>query len=346
MKELKTKKKNSLFKKILIKLNRFFGFEIIDQSNYSIASLDKDGYENLSKEGLHSITLPLGKLRIKRPAKYLHIILRSCASVKMLSQSKERIFSREKYEYSIRTLISLIKSLNNSKKIFDKIGLKLTIIDHNSENEVIKKYKEVLNNAFFKYEIVDLEFDKFKSKINNTNQQNKSVTEKQKSNMSNIHQSLELSLNSEDLIYFVEDDYIHKNNSIEEMIFTYEKISTLIDDELFLCPIDYPYLYNEPQKTNILIGNKYHWRRIDQTLCTFLTSKKMINKYYDKFLSMCQFEHYPFEKPLHEIYKKEYCFSPIPTLAVHFTNINSVYGISPNINLNKLWNESDFKKKD
>jgi len=346
VKELKTKKKNSLFKKILIKLNRFFGFEIIDQSNYSIASLDKDGYENLSKEGLHSITLPLGKLRIKRPAKYLHIILRSCASVKMLSQSKERIFSREKYEYSIRTLISLIKSLNNSKKIFDKIGLKLTIIDHNSENEVIKKYKEVLNNAFFKYEIVDLEFDKFKSKINNTNQQNKSVTEKQKSNMSNIHQSLELSLNSEDLIYFVEDDYIHKNNSIEEMIFTYEKISTLIDDELFLCPIDYPYLYNEPQKTNILIGNKYHWRRIDQTLCTFLTSKKMINKYYDKFLSMCQFEHYPFEKPLHEIYKKEYCFSPIPTLAVHFTNINSVYGISPNINLNKLWNESDFKKKD
>ena len=83
----------------------------------------------------------------------------------------------------------MIKSLNNSKKIFDKIGLKLTIIDHNSENEVIKKYKEVLNNAFFKYEIVDLEFDKFKSKINNTNQQNKSVTEKQKSNMSNIHQS-------------------------------------------------------------------------------------------------------------------------------------------------------------
>ena len=345
MKELKTKKKNSLFKKILIKLNRFFGFEIIDQSNYSIISLDKEGYENLSKEGLHSITLPLGKLQIERPVKFLHIILRSCASIKMLSQSKERVFGKEKYEYSLRTLVSLIKSLNNSKKIFEKIGLKLTIIDHNSGTEVIEKYKEVLSKVFFKYEIVNLEFDEFKSKINNINQQNESVTEKQKSNMSNIHQSLILSRNSEDLIYFVEDDYIHKNNSIEEMILTYEKLSTLINDELFLCPIDYPYLYNEPQKTNVFIGNKYHWRRIDQTLCTFLTSKKMINKHYDKLLSMCQFEHYPFEKPLHEIYKKEYCFSPIPSLAVHFTNINSVYGISPNINLNKLWTENDFKKK-
>ena len=30
--------------------------------------------------------------------------------------------------------------------------------------------------------------------------------------MSNINQSIELATNSEDLIYFVEDDYIHKNS--------------------------------------------------------------------------------------------------------------------------------------
>ncbi len=73
----------------------------------------------------------------------------------------------------------------------------------------------------------------------------------------------------------------------------------------FLCPIDYPYLYMEPNKTNILIGNSHHWRRIDQTLCTFLTSSQMINKHFNQLVSMCEKEHYPFEKPLHEIYKKE-----------------------------------------
>ena len=98
MKEIKIKKKKSLITKILIKLNRIFGFEIIDQSNYSVDSLDKFGYENLSKEGAYSITLPLGKFEIKRPVKSLHIILRSCASVKMLTQNKDRIFGREKYE--------------------------------------------------------------------------------------------------------------------------------------------------------------------------------------------------------------------------------------------------------
>tara|TARA_B100001175_G_scaffold280503_1_gene258353 strand:+ start:1282 stop:2316 length:1035 start_codon:yes stop_codon:yes gene_type:complete len=344
VKEIKIKKKKSIIKKLLIKLNRFFGFEIVDQSTYLVESLDKYGYENLSKEGVHSITLPLGKMEIKRPVKSLHIILRSCASVKMLTQNKDRIFSKEKYEYSIRTLNSLVKSLNYSKNIFKNIGIELTIIDHNSETNVIQKYKKILDNQFFKYKIVNLDFEKYKSSIENINEQNKTVTENQKSNMINIKQSLNLGKNSDDLIYFVEDDYLHKDNFIEEMIYTYEKFSTLFKDEIFLCPIDYPYLYMGPEKTNILIGNSYHWRRIDQTLCTFLTSSKMINKYFDQLISMCEKEHYPFEKPLHEIYKKEYCFSPIPSLAAHFTNINSVYGISPNMNLNKLWAESEFNE--
>ena len=344
MKQIKTKKKKSLIKKILIKLNRIFGFEIIDQSNYSVDSLDKYGYENLSKEGVNSITLPLGKLQIKRPVKSLRIILRSCASIKMLTQNKERVFNKEKYEYSIRTLNSLVKSLNYSKNIFSNIDIKLTIIDHNSESNVIQKYKKILNNQFFLNEIINLDFDKYKSSIKNLNEENKTVTENQKSNMSNIKQSLDLAKNSDDLVYFVEDDYLHRENSIEEMIYTYEKLSTLFNDELFLCPIDYPYLYMQPEKTNVLIGNSHHWRRVDQSLCTFLTSSKMINKHFNQLSSMCEKEHYPFEKPLHEIYKKEYCFSPIPSLAVHFTNINSIYGISPNTNLDKLWAENEFKE--
>ncbi len=344
MKQIKIKKKKSFLKKFLIKLNRLFGFEIIDQSNYLVESLNKYGYENLSKEGVHSITLPLGKLEIKRPVKSLHIILRSCASVKMLTQNKDRIFGREKYEYSIITLNSLVKSLNYSKKIFNNIGLKLTIIDHNSEKNIIQKYKRILDKQFFDYKIVNLDFEKHQSSIESINEENKTVTENQKSNMVNIKQSLYLAKNSDDLIYFVEDDYVHKDNSIEEMIYTYEKLSTLFEDEIFLCPTDYPYLYMKPEKTNVLIGNSYHWRKIDQTLCTFLTSSKMINKYFNQLINMCEKEHYPFEKPLHEIYKKEYCFSPIPSLSIHLTNINSVYGISPNINLDKLWKENEFKE--
>jgi len=127
------------------------------------------------------------------------------------------------------------------------------------------------------------------------------------------------------------------------MVYSYEKFSTILGNELFLCPTDYPYLYFDSKDTKIILGNQSHWRKIDQTLCTFLTSKDMVNKHYDKLISMCKIEHSPFEKPLHEIFKTEICLSPIPSLAVHFTNLNSIYGISPIVNIKKLWEENVYE---
>ena len=56
---------------------------------------------------------------------------------------------------------------------------------------------------------------------------------------------------------------------------------------------------------------------------------------------MSENEHDPFETPLHKIYEKEFVLSPIPSLAMHCTNINSVFGLSPNIDWVKLWEENE-----
>lgn len=335
----KTRKSN-FFKKLFIKFCRAFDFEIIDQGDLSLPVTNRKGSENLSSIGKESLVLPMGRIKIKRPVKSLDIILRTCASVNMLTQSKKRIFKSSKENYSLKTLKSIINSINSSKKNLKKIKIKLIIIDHNSEKKVIEKFKKLLKNQFFKSEIKSLNINFYKRKIKKTNQQGKKVTDNQISNMSNINQSLNVGKNCEDLVYFVEDDYIHKINAIEEMLLSYERISSQIGKELIMCPADYPYLYNKLQNSKVILGNNCHWRSIEESLCTFLTSKKIINKHFKKFVSACEFEHYPFEKPFHDIYKKELCISPMPSLAVHFTNINSIYGLSPLINYEKLWKEN------
>ena len=78
--------------------------------------------------------------------------------------------------------------------------------------------------------------------------------------MANIHQSLIEAKNSEDLIYFVEDDYIHNKDSLNEMVLTFERISSQIKNDIFLCPTDYPYLYSKAEPTQIFLGSNYHWR--------------------------------------------------------------------------------------
>tara|TARA_Y100001970_G_C14242635_1_gene865874 strand:+ start:2757 stop:3785 length:1029 start_codon:yes stop_codon:yes gene_type:complete len=341
MREIKSKKK-SLIVKIFIKLCRIFGFEIIDQSNFSVPTSNKNINDTLSIPGNRSISLPLGKVQITRPIKSLDIVLRTCMSVNMLTQTKKRMFEKNKEEYSKRTLVSIIKSINHARNLFKEIKFKIYIIDHNSTKNQIDLLKEILKKSEISFEIIDLELDKFSKEIKKINEENKEVTTNQKSNMSNIHQSLWLSKEkSEDLTYFVEDDYVHETVSLTEMLYSYERIASLTKKELIICPTDYPYLYSKVESTRIFLGENRHWRQIDQTLCTFLTSKRIIDKYWNELTSMCKLEHYPFEKPLHNIYKKEICISPIPSLAVHFTNVNSIYGLSPNIDWKRLWEENE-----
>ena len=340
MKKIENNTKNNFLKKIFIKICRILGYEIIDQNNFFIPTAEKSLNDTLSVQGEKSINLPLGEVKITRKVKNFDIIIRTCASVKMLTQNKNRIFEKEKIEYTLRSINSILKSIIKSKKNHPNIFFKLSIVDHNSSKESLTKIENLLKESNLNYHIYNLKIDEFEDRINKINQKNEKSTINQISNMCNIFKSLELSKNAKDLIYFVEDDYIHENNSISEMIFAYERIASLTRNEIIMCPTDYPYLYMKADDTKLFLGENYHWRKVNETLCTFLMSKEIVDKYRSKLTSMCTQEHYPFENPLHEIYKKELCISPVPSLAIHCTNINSAFGLSPNKDWKKLWDEN------
>jgi len=341
MKKQKNQIRTNFLKKIFIKVCRIFGYEIIDQSNFYVPTQEKELNENLSIQGKKSITLPLGETKISRKVNSLTVIFRSCTGVNMLTQNKKRLFNESKSEYTFRSLNSIIKSLNQAKLVLPKIEFNIILIDVNSEQNDIEQMKKQLEKSNLKNSIISLNVKEFLNDIKDINAKKEQVTENQISNMSAIHKSLLVAKDQcNDLIYFVEDDYLHQLDSIFEMIFTYERISSQMNRELFICPSDYPYLYTKAETTNIFLGSNKHWRKVDESLCTFLTSKIILEKHWEKLISMCQFEHYPFEQPLHEIYKSEYCLSPMPSLALHCTNINSVFGLSPNINWKKIWEEN------
>ena len=343
MKETAKINKTGFFKKFFIKICRLLGYEIIDQSNFYVPTLKKSLGENLNILGKKSITVPMGEIRISRKISDFTIIFRSCTSVNMLTQSKKRLFDKNKSEYTFRSLNSILKAIIHCKSNLPNLNFNIIIVDHNSKKEDINMMRNMIEKFKIKYNIINLDTKEFVNQIKKTNSKNENVTTNQISNMSNIYKSLLLAKNEcKDLIYLVEDDYIHLKDSFQEMIFTYEKIASMLKKEIILCPIDYPYLYNKLEPTNIILGASRHWRVVEESLCTLFTSKKMIINNWEKFTSMCKFEHYPFELPLHEIYKKEYCLSPIPSLAMHCTNINSAYGISPNLDWEKIWKDNEI----
>ena len=323
-------------KKLFIRLCKLLGYEILDQNNFTSPTLKKELNEDLSIINEKSIVLPLGEVKITKKINSILIIFRMNTNIDIWDQNKKRLFEYPKIEYSKRSLNSLIKSIRFCQNKYSNIKIKTIIVDDNSTKDNLSQINKIIENK--NIEIVSLDYSKYEKVI--ANQKNKETF----ANLASLLQSFELGKEKgEDLIFFVEDDYLHFEPMLEEMIASYERIASQINKDIFICPADYPYLYMNNEKTNILIGNKRHWRTINTTLCTFMTTKSLLNIYWDNFYSTCLTRNDPFEKYLNQIYQKEICISPLKSLSLHLTNINSSYGLSPLINYKKLWDENITK---
>ena len=320
-------------KKLFIQICKLFGLELIDQNRFLSPTLNKELSQDLSILNEKSIILPLGEVKITRKVKSILIIIRLNTEIQIWDQNKKRLFEQPKIEYSVRSINSLIKSINFCKIKYPNLKIKTLIIDDHSNNENLNRIKKIVEKDDF--EIISLDHKKFETKIKKQN------SKETYSNLASLLQSFEIGKDrGDDLIFFVEDDYLHFEPMLEEMVASYERISSQIGRDIFMCPSDYPYLYMTNEKTNILIGNKRHWRTVNKSLCTFMTSKNLLDKYWDNFTKTCQNRHDPFEKYINEIYEKEICISPIKSLSLHLTNINSSYGLSPFIDFKKLWDQN------
>ena len=337
MKKIKINQ-NNFIKKILIKAIRKLGFEIIDQNNLTVPTSEKRLDDSLNILNKKNIVLPLGKVDIKRKVENLLIIFRSFTNEnKLLSQNKKRLFEKEKKEYTLRSLNSICNNIINLKKEIKDFNILLKIIDDNSHESVTNQIKKICTIKNISFEISNLDTNKYESKMKFKNNR------RMLAHNSHIFESKNFAINSDfDLLYFVEDDYLHDDDALIEMVYSYQRISSQLNDEIVLCPADYPYLYVNTEHTQNLIGYKKHWCKINQSLCTYLISKMTLKKYWKYYEDMFLNNYDPYEKPLHELYKNINCFSPMPSLSIHLTNINSIYGLSPLKDWLKIWEKNKY----
>ena len=156
-----------LFKKFFIIISRFLDFEIIDQNQFTSPTLDKSLAENISTINKKSIVLPLGEIKIKRKIKSLNIIFRSNTKVNIWDQNKTRIFDKPKSEYTLRSLNSLLNSVQKAKDQLQNIKLNLTIVDDNSDKTIIKKMNLLSSKKEIVLNIINLNQNEFDGKIIN-----------------------------------------------------------------------------------------------------------------------------------------------------------------------------------
>ena len=150
-------------KKFFIKICKFFGFEIIDQNRFTSPTLNKELNEDLSILNKKSIVLPLGEVKITRKVNSILIIVRVNTEIEVWDQNKRRLFEQPKIEYSIRSIKSLVKSINFCQSKHSDLKIKTIVLDDSSTDENLNKIREIVKDV--DSEIIPLDTKKFETKI-------------------------------------------------------------------------------------------------------------------------------------------------------------------------------------
>ena len=290
--------KQNRFKRILLKLLNIEGFEkeTFNIINPNTNNVSKNFYLLNDK----TYILSNGFLDLKRKVSEVDIYFRFNPSVRLWNSSIEwkRIIPNISKEVLIKVcLLSLKNSIINFLNKYN-ININIHLIHDGSNVDFNDSLLKLLDNNKF-----NILFHK--SKI--------------EGNRGSYLECCDQISRSKDIIMFVEDDYLFEIDSIEELIFTYSRISTLLNNDIFLCPSDYPFYYDSVYKTALFIGKEYRWRYVGESLLTLMFSKKIYNEHKNKIRLVGESIHDPFEKPLHEIFKEIPCLAPVKSIAYHLS---------------------------
>ena len=295
---LRKYKKLSSFKRFVLKLLNVYA---LDRETLNLVNPNyKNSGNNTFKINKESIILSNGYLKLNRKINSLDIFYRFAPNNVMWNSTnrwKRIVPNINKKDLILTSLNSLKKSII---KFISQNQIKVTI------NLISDSSEKKFNDIIFKL------LDDNLIRIN-------FIETKIEGNRGSYLECCDQAENSEDLIFFIEDDYIFEENCIEEMIITYSRLSTIFNNDVFLCPSDYPFYYDSSYKTSLYIGNKYKWRTVEETLLTFMMSKDLFERYKKNIRLVGEKENDPFEKPLHEIYKNNPCFSPVNSLSFHIS---------------------------
>lgn len=237
----------------------------------------------------------------------LDIILR-IHDGKNIHGNKPRYINIPKKELIIGCVSSLINSANLSNA-----QIKFYILNDHSTQELIEEIKNVFSYSKHFWQLIHLEKKGF--------------------NHSGYMQFLTCKNSDADLVYSVEDDYLHCENAISEMLFSYNylKNNYNLQKELCIFPFDNPEDYETHQ---LYPGVTYrtpirHWKQGIWTTFTMMTTPKVFSDNWSIFKKLA-LQYKPAESDdniedlvdegntIGNIWKSSVIrVNPIPSLALH-----------------------------
>jgi len=265
--------------------------------------------------------------------KMIHVVLRTCDRHSLQST---RIVNKK--ECIIRCLNSILKEL----EVID--NKHLHIIDDNSSDE----FKGILESMVGSLAHVSLNL------LPARNQSQLSAKKKSRYSVQVAYEYI-YKLPDDDLVYIVEDDYLHFSGSIAEMMDTWSYFSSTLDTNIGIFPQDFNQLYHHPsfphnktyfQAAFVVPARNRYYRTTWFTHESFMLQSSVFKKYktiFDKLLDIGGDDPACWEgNTISSVWNKPdvKMFMPMGSLVVHMSANTDVPFFISKDQVIKLWQEN------
>jgi hypothetical protein len=242
----------------------------------------------------------------------LHVILRTCekevpkqGTNQPTVQQLPRICGDDRKGMVLKCAKSLVNAINNCVVVED---IKLTVLDDNSIESFLVDLREVLSECSKEVELISLETKGFKQ---------------------SALKQFEMCAESEDMVYSVEDDYLHEENALNSMLVAYNYLTQKYPNPIALYPYDCAFRYDIGREylTVLLYDGVRYWRQIRHTANTIFAHQSFFKDNFEVFkglaLTFPDAAEDQFINKLYENYEEGTgsvkAFSPIPSVAYHLS---------------------------
>lgn len=241
----------------------------------------------------------------------VHVILRTCLRDRASSSIDDQAgWWRRVYEGSNVDLVmgcvkSLVRSVNRCR-----LPVRMTVIDDHSGDR-LGMIRNIMKGCSKEWKLVKLRG----TGVN-----------------ASMWEQLKIAMKGDDdeLLYIVEDDYLHDEHAVEKMCMAHRYFSDRFQDNAIIFPFDCPFNYIEGREVPTVVfslGGRY-WRHIGGTTFTFMTTRGVLEENWNAWSRMAlNFPREVEQDTIHKICKglnaepgqTAICFAPMPSLAYHLS---------------------------
>lgn len=251
------------------------------------------------------------------------ICLRTCLRTDTGKTRPPEVTGGDHVELVLGCVNSLINSINHAARGDDQTTFNLIVFDDHSDSDHKKALEDVIAGAESKREI---------RTIRETGQGN------------SLFEQFEFARGINALCYFCEDDYLHEESAIAEMVRFYRQVYETCNTHLVIHPQEHEFLYTRyVYPSYLLLGENRHWRTISHATHTLFTHSSLVSDFWQYFKNT----RYVGDKKKRRLgaesrttnflFDQVPGFAPIPSLAAHMQTSNS---LPPFFNWRPLWEKN------